>query len=270
MVSICLPVYNGERHLGEAIRSILAQTYPAFELLIFDNASTDGTQRIIEAIRDPRVAVHRNSCNMGAEANWNLALEAATGKYIKIVPHDDLLAPECLARQVAALEACPQAVLAFSSRAIIRPDGSLLFNRTTRWPDGEISARDVLAGCLRSGTNPLGEPSSVMFRAETARLVGPFDGSIPYLIDLDYWLRLLIYGSAWCLRAPLASFRVSPNQWSAAIGRRQSRQFLQFIRKLVAAGQPIGPLAQLWTSLMAHGNQFLRQVVYQILPSARP
>lgn len=111
--SIALPVYNGQDYLAETIASILAQTYSDFELIISDNASTDRTAAICRefAAQDARIRYHRQPHNLGAAANFNRSHELATGEYFKWAAHDDPLAPEYLAKCIAALDAAPEAVL---------------------------------------------------------------------------------------------------------------------------------------------------------------
>jgi glycosyltransferase involved in cell wall biosynthesis len=115
-VSIGLPVYNGERFLAGAIASILAQTYTDFELIICDNASTDGTGEICRgfASRDPRVRYHRQPRNLGATRNFNHCFELASGEYFKWAADDDALEPRFLEACVAALDDDPGAVLSQS------------------------------------------------------------------------------------------------------------------------------------------------------------
>ncbi|MDO9709711.1 glycosyltransferase family 2 protein [Paracraurococcus lichenis] len=112
-MSIGLPVFNGETYLREAIESALKQDYPALELVIQDNASTDGTAAICAdyAARDGRVRYERNPRNLGAAANYNLCFERARGTYFKWAAHDDAMGPGYLRQAVAALEARPEAVL---------------------------------------------------------------------------------------------------------------------------------------------------------------
>lgn len=266
LVSVCLPVFNGERYLEEAMRSLMAQTYTNFELIIFDDASIDSSWPILKSFNDPRILLSRNDRNLGPEGNWNQALAAASGKYMKLLHQDDLLAPDCLAMEVTVLESCPTAVLAFCSRTVISPVGTRIIERSAPWHEGVVDAGTILQGCIRSGTNLVGEPSAVLFRTEVARKVGIFDGQIPYVIDLDYWLRLLEHGSGYCLKAPLASFRISPSQWSATIGRRQSRQFTDFLNKLTTTGRcRIGKMSMFRGRMMAVWNQILRMLVYRLL-----
>lgn len=138
-VAVAVPVYNGERYLEASIASLLAQTFGDFELLILDNASTDGSEKISRAFaaRDPRVRYHRNPQNIGGGPNWNLAFElAGPAPYFKWAAHDDIHAPRFLERCVAALDADPGAVLAFTGANRIDPDGNPLGPRTLELPLG--------------------------------------------------------------------------------------------------------------------------------------
>lgn len=111
-VGLGMPVYNGERFIGEAIRSILDQSFGDFELVICDNASTDATEQICRKFvaEDSRVRYFRNPANLGAHPNFNLAFSHARGKYFKWVAHDDTLHPDYLRECVAGLETQPGAV----------------------------------------------------------------------------------------------------------------------------------------------------------------
>jgi len=124
-VSIGLPVYNGEEFLAEAVDSILAQTYADLELVISDNASTDGTERICRdfADRDSRVRYYRSDENLGASWNFNRVFELANGDYFKWAAHDDRCEPEYLERCVKVLDENPEVVLAFPRSRRITLDG---------------------------------------------------------------------------------------------------------------------------------------------------
>ena len=98
--------------------------------------------------------------------------------------------------------------------------------------------------------------------ADAARAAGPFDAREPYLVDLDYWLRLLDQGTAVHQATPLASFRISPRQWSAAIGSRQSRQFQAFVGRLARSRFPETSSALLaWSVMRARQNAVLRGIL---------
>ena len=148
-VTIGLPIYNGERYLAAAIDSLLAQTYSDFELVISDNASTDGTEDICReyATRDARVRYERQVENQGLTWNFCRVVELARGEFFKWHAHDDLCAPELLETSVAALDADPDAVLAYARVGIIDDRGNLVPNDPAAWrpsgnPDGASDSID--------------------------------------------------------------------------------------------------------------------------------
>lgn len=108
-----MPLYNAERHLTEALDSLLAQDYQNLELIISDNASSDATESICRAYaaRDARINYHRAETNHGAVWNFNRVSELASGDYFMWAAHDDVRAPGFVSSCVAALEARPEAVL---------------------------------------------------------------------------------------------------------------------------------------------------------------
>ena len=128
LVSVGMPVYNGERFIREAIESILAQTFSDFELIVCDNASTDRTEEIVRAYaaRDRRIRYERSDRNRGAAYNYNRVTALARGKYIRHAAHDDVLGPANLARCVAVLEADPGIALAYPQMSRIDENGHVL------------------------------------------------------------------------------------------------------------------------------------------------
>lgn len=105
-VSIGLPVYNSQQFVASAIESLLGQRFSDFEVLVSDNASTDGTEEIVRSLTagDSRFAYRRNPENVGLVRNFRLALAGATGRYLKWMAADDVLTADWLERSVAALE----------------------------------------------------------------------------------------------------------------------------------------------------------------------
>lgn len=115
LVSIGMPVYNGEKYIRRALDSLLGQTYKNFELMISDNASTDETKEICEeyAKRNKRIKYIRQKENMGGANNFNFVLEQATGEYFVWASHDDIWEPCFISELVELLRTNPVAVLAF-------------------------------------------------------------------------------------------------------------------------------------------------------------
>lgn len=152
LVSIGLPVRNGATFIAEAIESILAQTFPDFELIISDNASTDATPEICRsyAAADRRIRFFRQETNIGAAPNFNLVFHRSSGKYFKWAAHDDLIRPTYLARCVAALEADPDAVLCQPIVEIVDSAGEREIYDHGAFGTGRSRQSDRLAARLRA------------------------------------------------------------------------------------------------------------------------
>lgn len=126
-LNIGLPVYNGEQYLAQALDALLGQTYEDFELIISDNASTDGTEDICRQYlaEDPRVRYIRQPRNIGAAPNHNFVFRQSRGELFKWASHDDLYGRHLLARCVEALDENPHVVLSHAWQAIIDTSGNV-------------------------------------------------------------------------------------------------------------------------------------------------
>lgn len=103
LVSVVMPVFNGEDHLRKAVDSILRQSMDDFELIIVDDGSTDRSRLILSSYTDSRIRIIENGCNIGLAASLNKGVEAARGIFIARMDSDDVSYPERLARQVEVL-----------------------------------------------------------------------------------------------------------------------------------------------------------------------
>lgn len=127
-VSLAVPVYNGERYLRESLDGLLAQTFTDFELVIADNASTDGTEAICReyVARDSRVRYHRNPQNLGGPGNFRRVFRLCRGEYHKWSTADDLWHPTLVEKCVAVLDARPDVVLAYPRSNIVDAEGRVV------------------------------------------------------------------------------------------------------------------------------------------------
>src|SRR4029079_4884177 len=96
-ISVCIPNYNYERYLGRTIQSILDQHDPDVEILVSDNASTDGSAALVKNFNDPRIQLHVNACNVGFSGNLDRSASMATGELMIILSSDDLMRAGALA-----------------------------------------------------------------------------------------------------------------------------------------------------------------------------
>lgn len=205
-VSIGLPVYNGANFLGASIRSILAQDFGDFELIISDNASTDETEAICRelAAQDPRIRYYRNDTNVGAARNYNRVVELARGEYFKWAAHDDECHPSMIRRCVEVLDSAPASV------AMVYPLGELVDEHgvTLCAPLDRIESRDARPhrrlARLYWALN-MCDPVFGLIRSNYLRqtqLIGPFFGA-------DYVLlgELAMMGQIWELDEVLFRLR---------------------------------------------------------------
>lgn len=192
LVSIVVPVYNAGAYLRESLDSIVAQRYPHREVLVMDDASTDGSAEVIASYGD-RVIHHRQPANRGQFANVNAGLERAQGKYIAVYHADDIYAPTIVEREVAYLETHPEAGAVFCLDIFVNAEGQE-YGRLRLPPELEtdqpLSYAVIINGLLTHKNRFLVGPTS-MVRASVYRELGPYRGD-EYRIaaDLEMWARI--------------------------------------------------------------------------------
>lgn len=207
LVSICLPVFNGSRYLAQAIDSALAQTYKEFELIIRDDNSTDGSQRISQKYKqlDPRVRYRENVQRLGLFQNYNECIKAAKGSYIKLFAQDDILEPDAIEKMVDVLNDHSQVALVTCSKRWIDSESNELERFSMFKQNERLSSNLVIMANLVVLNNWIGEPTTAMFRAEHAGT--GFDTEFYHWGDIDYWFRILQNGDLYVLKDVLCSFR---------------------------------------------------------------
>jgi glycosyltransferase involved in cell wall biosynthesis len=238
-ISVCVPTYNAGPYLDETLTSVLRQTRSDWELVIVDDASTDATleRAKLFAASDPRVRVLCNEHNLGPGPTWDRAVRSARGRYVKLLCQDDVLYRDCLASQAAVLDdpANSGVALVCAARDVIDESGRIILRGRPRAGVGRVAGPEALRRVARYGSNPLGEPVAVLFRAEAYARAGGFAVSDkwPYMIDVDLWTRLLLAGEdLFSLPQSLGAFRVSRGAMSTALAASQSRQARQFFEDL--------------------------------------
>ncbi len=184
MISVIIPVFNRRRDALRAIASVRAQTLPADEIVIIDDASSDDSVAAIEALNDPGIRILRHDRNRGASAARNTGIEAATGGWIAFLDSDDEWVPEKLARQMAQMTAAPAGTVAGVTGYVIRD------YRTGEERDFRPTERDVGLDALVWGC-PLGVGSTLLARKEVFAEVGLLDPDLPRLEDWEWLMRYL-------------------------------------------------------------------------------
>ena len=216
-VAVILAAYNAERYIVSAVRSVLAQTFTDFELVIVDDGSTDNTLSLLRDIEssDPRVRVISRA-NTGQTQAAIDGINASTAPLIARMDADDLCKPDRLAKQVAAFDADPDLVLLGGAYDLIDPKGRLL--TTVKQP----LDNDTLQKICLTGRTPICQPLA-MFRREAYDRAGGYDPQIHNAEDLDLWLRLGEVGKIACLPDVLLQYR----QHSGSISESRQREQIE-------------------------------------------
>ena len=163
-VSVVIPCYNGGRFLREAIESVLGQTWPAAELVVVNDGSTDDTAAVARSYEQVRYIEQRNQ---GAPAARNTGMRSSTSEFLVFLDADDRLQPHALAAGLESLQANPEWAFVSGEVRVISEDGSLLYVPTPRPRPG-----DPYIQLLRS--NYIWTPGVVMYRREILQRVNGF------------------------------------------------------------------------------------------------
>jgi glycosyltransferase involved in cell wall biosynthesis len=188
-VTVLTTVYNGERYLEEAMRSVLDQELADIEYIVVDDGSTDGTAEILKRIAadDPRVIILRNEINRGIPFSANRGLTIARCEYVARLDADDVSLPGRFTKEMAVLDAHPDVALVSMNYESIDERGALI-GRSHRDAPSEVIA------FFLNFSNAIGGHSQVMIRRSCIAAVGGYDESCPYALDYDLWTRLLAQG----------------------------------------------------------------------------
>ncbi len=229
-VSVVVPAFNNGLYIAETMSSILGQTYPDFELIVADHSSVDNTLAEVERFTDdPRVRVLSTEAGGGAKRNWDRACAAASGELIKLVCGDDIIYPTALARQVAAFDEHPTAVLVAAQRTLVDAKGKPVIKaRGLAGLSGLVSGRVAARRAVVAGANIFGEPACVMLKRQELEAIGWWDDSHPYLIDEATYIGVALRGDFVAIPEALAAFRLNDGQWSVRLAAQQAAQAAAF------------------------------------------
>lgn len=230
-VSVCIPVYNGSDYIAESINSVLTQTYDDFQLIVCDNCSTDNTQEIVRSFQDPRLKYVRNAKNLGLVGNVNRTLELASGEYVNILHHDDIMLPDNLERKVNLLDKHPNVGFVHSNILLIDDTGRVIANDI--WYKGSRqdyikNGRDVFEkylAFLHFGASIF--IGSVLARKNCYEHLGDFSPELPHCNDSEMWMRMLLFYDVACIGTPLVKYRVHQISASSQWGNYSSLSYLK-------------------------------------------
>ena len=209
LVSVVVPVFNGDKYLPAALKSLMRQTYQNIEIFVIDDGSEDSSivEQIVESIGDKRIQLIKKK-NGGVSTVLNLAMEMSRGKYFTWLSHDDLFLPNKIKVQVEALEMkLNPKLIHYTSYRTINESGRVTHTANLSAeiiksvsPLGPIE-RGILYGC------------TAMFNLNFIKSVGKFDENLKYVQDYDFWLKLVDVNAKFeLLDVPLVDIRIHSEQ----------------------------------------------------------
>lgn len=214
LISVVIPVYNGEKTIRETIESVLNQTLSNLEIILINDGSQDSTLKIVSSVKDFRVKTFSYP-NKGLSASRNRGISQAAGDYIAFIDADDLWTPDKLEAQFNALQANPQAAVAYSWTDYIDEFGQIFCQGSHFNYTGDIYTKLLVTNILESGSNAL-------IRKQVFTEVGGFDESLRAGEDWDMYLRLAARYHFVAVPAPQILYRVSVNSMSFNIPQQEA------------------------------------------------
>lgn len=221
-VSVCIPIYNGEKYLKETLDSVAKQSFKNFELVISDDFSSDNSIEVIISVLKcfPNInySIYKNK-KKGIGNNWNNCLIHARGEYIKFIFQDDLMYPNCLETLIRYLDLNNDVCLVSSKREIITDSSEYsknwiknfysLQSNLLNFEYNKKFDKEVFQNWFFNKTmNIVGEPSCVLFRKSIIKKIGLFNIHFKQYLDFEYWYRIAAVNKLVVLEDVLVKFRV--------------------------------------------------------------
>lgn len=224
-VSVITPTYNRAAFLGEAIDSVLAQTFDGFEMIIVDDGSTDGTRQLVERyVDDPRIRYFYQE-NQGQSVARNRGIVESKGEFICFLDSDNAWFPEKLTQSLAAFEADPEADIVYGDNVVIDEHGKEISRNVMAKYSGHITAQLLKDNCVSMNTT--------MTRRQCFETMGGFNPGDRLAEDYGLWLRFSTRYSFRHVAEFLGKYRVMDDQISSDKDKRfwsNERLLIQFLR----------------------------------------
>jgi len=231
LISVCIPTFNGEKYLKEALESVKNQTYKNIEVIISDDESKDNTLEIVNEFKETvnfPVHIYSHIPN-GIGANWNNSIEKSNGEYIKFLFQDDILKPNCIEVMYNYLINNELEVV-ISKRDIIDSNSKKVYSG--RWFESfndlqkiaDLDFKDFIIFDIPTINNIsfsrflvdniFGEPCVSLFSKKLYKEIGPYDTNLKQCLDYIYYLRILKKYNIGIIEEKLVSFRIHLEQAS--------------------------------------------------------
>ncbi len=229
LVSVILPVYNGERYLRESIESILTQTFRDYELVIVDDGSTDATAALLDTYTDPRIVRLTNPTNIGLIGSLNRALKLVRGTYIARMDADDISLPNRLEQQVEFLDNNPEIGIVGTRLQVIDSFGKVRESVPDKRPiSPQVIHWMMFFGCMVTH-------ATMMSRREVLDALGSYDPAFEHAEDYELFLRASFITRMANLPEALYQVREHDQRVSAVYSSAQQESSNRAVQKALSA-----------------------------------
>ncbi len=207
-VSVCMPTYNGEEFVVEAVASVLAQSFSDFDLLVVDDGSHDATVDLVRSFADPRIRIFQNTERLGIPRNWNRCLALAQRELFCLFHQDDVMLPDNLERKVQVLASDSMVSFVHSGAELVVEDSAP--SAPSEWME-KVTTDFIVEGdayfrkLLFQG-NLICAPT-VVARRSLLLAVGGFDEELGFACDYEMWMKMCIEHRVAFLNQPLVCYR---------------------------------------------------------------
>jgi glycosyltransferase involved in cell wall biosynthesis len=225
LVSVLLPVYNGEAYMKEAVESILNQSYKNFELLIINDGSTDNSVEIIESYKDVRIRLVHNETNLKLIATLNKGLALARGEYLARMDCDDVSLPERLSKQVAFMHEHPEIGICGTWSKTF---GAVKKSWRTCFPVRHI---DIVAHLVFN--TAISHPTAMFDMKRFRTLNLKYDTAALHAEDYDLWVNASGHFDLGNVPEVLFLYRVHPEQTSQTVALLQKSTTVSVRKKML-------------------------------------
>jgi len=217
IISVILPVFNGEKYLRKSIKSVLSQSYTDYEFIIWNDGSADKSQDIIDSCYGSKIRVFNNITNQGLFKTINLAIKQARGEYIRLWSQDDIMKSYCLETEMEFYRSHPEIGMCYCARDVIDYSGKVVIEAIEdRTP--EVVSPELATQIMFYFGSITGNISNVMIKKLVLDEIGLFREDMRVSGDFEMWVRLSERYPIGFIREPLIYLRSHSSQFSRQKG----------------------------------------------------
>lgn len=270
LISITMSVYNGGDTIEATIKSVLAQTYKNWELIIRDNCSTDKTVDIINSFADTRIRLTRNDSNRGASLNSILTLQDVKGEYFKWIDDDSYLYPENLEKEATILIENSNIVFVTCDTEYRIDDGKIIQAKIP-FKKNIVTRDEYIKFSLLTGRGSIQEGNQLLYRSNYYKtafyryMMNGLDAGLVNLYSGYFYVlsNMLNHGDLYVVRATLSSGKMERNSYSLKFN--QSKLQSAWIKLLQLDGYKISPALYVWAHFIIFARSTARRLVFWFL-----